>query len=42
VRPFLIHTFHAAPFHATTMPFWKRLLKATEQRSIGMGMAWHV
>jgi hypothetical protein len=28
------------PCHATTMPFWKRLLKDTPQR--GMGMAWHV
>jgi hypothetical protein len=30
---------HAMPCqcHATTMPFWKRLLKATAQR----GMAWH-
>jgi hypothetical protein len=26
------------PCHATTMPFWKRLLKAMAQR--GMGMAW--
>jgi hypothetical protein len=26
------------PYHATTMPFWKRLLKVTTQR----GMAWHV
>jgi hypothetical protein len=33
VRPCLIHTCHA-----TTMPFWKRLLKATAQRS----MAWCV
>jgi hypothetical protein len=44
VRPCLIHTCHAAlmprPCHATTMPFWKRLLKATAQR--GMGMAWRV
>jgi hypothetical protein len=32
---------HAMPrlCHATTMPFWKRLLKVTAQR--GMGMAWH-
>jgi hypothetical protein len=28
------------PCHATTMPFWKQLLKATAQR--GMGMAWHM
>jgi hypothetical protein len=28
------------PYHATTMPFWKRLLKTTAQR--GMGMACHV
>jgi hypothetical protein len=28
------------PCHATTMPFWKRLLTATEQ--CGMGGAWHV
>jgi hypothetical protein len=28
------------PCHVTTMPFWKRLLKATSQR--GMGMALHV
>jgi hypothetical protein len=28
------------PCHATTMPFWKLLLKTTAQR--GMGMAWHV
>jgi hypothetical protein len=27
------------PCHATTMPFWKRLLKVTAQR--GMGLAWH-
>jgi hypothetical protein len=27
------------PCHAMTMPFWKRLLKATKQR--GMEMAWH-
>jgi hypothetical protein len=43
VRPCLIHTCHAAPMlpcHATTMPYWKRLLKATAQR--GIGMAWHV
>jgi hypothetical protein len=33
---------HATPHpcHSTTMPFWKRLLKATAQHS--MGMAWHV
>jgi hypothetical protein len=32
---------HAMPrtCHATTMPFWKRLLKATAQRGMGMGMA---
>jgi hypothetical protein len=40
----LIHTWHAAPIprlcHATTMPFWKRLLKSTAQRS--MGMVWYV
>jgi hypothetical protein len=28
------------PCHATTIPFWKRLLKATAQHS--MGMAWRV
>jgi hypothetical protein len=28
------------PCHATTMPFWNRLLMATAQR--GMGMTWHV
>jgi hypothetical protein len=28
------------PCHATTLPFLKRLLKATSQR--GMGIAWHV
>jgi hypothetical protein len=36
VRPCLIHTCHVAPLpfpcHATTMPFWKRPLKATAQR----------
>jgi hypothetical protein len=33
---------HAIPFpcHATTMPFWKRPLKATAQR--GMGTAWYM
>jgi hypothetical protein len=44
LRPCLIHICHAAPmlrpYHASTMPFWKRFLKATAQR--GMGMAWHV
>jgi hypothetical protein len=39
-----VHTCHAAPMpqpcHATTMPFWKRLLKAMAQR--GMGIVWHV
>jgi hypothetical protein len=44
VRACLIHTCHAVPMplpcHATTMSFWKRLLKATAQR--GLGMAWHV
>jgi hypothetical protein len=47
VRPCLIHTCHAAPMscpcHATTMLFWKRLLKSTAQRGMD-GMAcvnWH-
>jgi hypothetical protein len=33
---------HAMPrlCYTTTMPFWKRLIKATAQR--GMDMAWHV
>jgi hypothetical protein len=33
---------HVMPWqcHTTTMPFWKRLLKATAQR--GMGMVWHM
>jgi hypothetical protein len=38
------HTCHSAPMprlcYVTTMPFSKRLLKATAQR--GMNMAWHV
>jgi hypothetical protein len=38
-RVWFIHAM-PRPCHATTMPFWKRLLKATAQR--GMGMAWHV
>jgi hypothetical protein len=41
VLPCLIHTRRAAPMshqcHATTMPFWKRLLKDTAK----LGMAWH-
>jgi hypothetical protein len=45
VRPCLIHTYHAMPMlrpcRAPTMPFWKRLLKATAQHSRrgGMGTA---
>jgi hypothetical protein len=43
VRPCLIYKCHTAhlprPCHATTMPLWKRLLKATAQS--GMGTAWH-
>jgi hypothetical protein len=45
VRPCLIQTCHAASmprsFHATTMPFWKRLLNATAQRNIGETWAWN-
>jgi hypothetical protein len=33
------HVHAAPPCHATIMPFWKRLLKATAQY---MGMAWNV
>jgi hypothetical protein len=29
------------PCHATTMPFWKRLLKATAQRLMGAAWEWH-
>jgi hypothetical protein len=30
------------PCHATTMPFWKRLIKAVTQCSISMAWEWHV
>jgi hypothetical protein len=29
------------PCRATTMPFWKRILKATAQHSMGATLAWH-
>ena len=42
MRPCLIHTCYAMPLprpcRALTMPFWKRLLKATAQH--GMGAEW--
>jgi hypothetical protein len=45
VRPCLIHTCHAVPIpfpcHATTMPFWKRPLKATAQRGMRAAWEWH-
>jgi hypothetical protein len=43
-RVWFTHTM-PRPCHATTMPFWKRLLKATAKHGMGMawhGMAWHV
>jgi hypothetical protein len=39
VRVWFTHAM-SRPCHATIMPFWKRLLKVTAQR--GVGMAWHV
>jgi hypothetical protein len=42
VRPFDSHMPCRARYHATTMPFRQRLLKATAQRSTGATWAWRV
>jgi hypothetical protein len=33
---------HAAPCHANTMLFWKRILKAAAQSGLGAVWEWHV